>query len=99
MSQAYGWAFSNPIRKVYYNLTVTSLSVAVAVVIGTIELLQVMATRLSLDTGVWAALDSLDFGRLGYVVVGLFVVTWAFSVLVWKTRRIEQRWGSMIERG
>jgi nickel/cobalt transporter (NiCoT) family protein len=99
MSQAYGWAFSNPIRKVYYNLTVTSLSVAVAVVIGTIELLQVMAARLSLDTGVWAALESLDFGRLGYVVVGLFVATWAFSLLVWKTRRIEQRWGSMIERG
>ena len=73
MSQAYGWAFSNPIRKVYYNITVTSLSVAVALLIGTIELLQVMAAKFSLDGGFWAFLDELDFGRIGYVVVGLFV--------------------------
>ena len=56
MSQAYGWAFSNPIRKVYYNITVTSLSVAVALLIGTIELMQVMAAKLSLDGGFWAFL-------------------------------------------
>jgi len=78
MSQAYGWAFSNPARKVFYNITVTSLSVAVALVIGTIELVQVAATKLSLDTG-----------NLGYVIVGLFVLTWAVSLLVWKTRRVE----------
>jgi nickel/cobalt transporter (NiCoT) family protein len=99
MSQAYGWAFSNPVRKVYYNITVTSLSVAVALVIGMIELLQVTAAKLSLEGGFWSFLDSLDFGQIGYVVVGMFVATWAFSVIVWKTRRIEARWGSMIERG
>ena len=99
MSQAYGWAFSNPVRKVYYNITVTSLSVAVALVIGMIELLQVTAAKLSLQGGFWAFLDNLDFGKLGYVVVGLFVATWAFSVILWKTRRIEARWGSMVERG
>jgi high-affinity nickel-transport protein len=98
MSHAYGWAFSNPIRKVYYNITVTTLSVAVALVIGTIELLQVLATRLSLDSGFWSFLGALDFGRIGYLVVGLFVVTWASSVVLWKARRIEQRWGSMVER-
>jgi nickel/cobalt transporter (NiCoT) family protein len=98
MSQAYGWAFSNPIRKVYYNITVTSLSVAVALLIGTIELLQVTAAKLSLEGGFWAFLDGLDFGKLGYFVIGLFVVTWAFSVIVWKARRIEARWGEMVER-
>jgi high-affinity nickel-transport protein len=98
MSQAYGWAFSNPIRKVYYNITVTSLSVAVALIIGSIELLQVLAARLSLEGGFWSFLDNLDFGNLGYVVVGLFVATWAFSVILWKARRIEDRWGSLVER-
>jgi nickel/cobalt transporter (NiCoT) family protein len=99
MSHAYGWAFSNPVRKVYYNITVTSLSVAVALIIGMIELLQVTAAKLSLTGGFWAFLDNLDFGHIGYAVVGMFVATWAFSVIVWKTRRIEARWGSMIERG
>jgi high-affinity nickel-transport protein len=99
MSNAYGWAFSNPIRKVYYNITVTSLSVAVALLIGTIELLQVMAAKFSLNGGFWTFLDNLNFGNIGYVVVGLFVVTWGFSVVLWKTRRIEARWGRMVERG
>jgi high-affinity nickel-transport protein len=99
MTHAYGWAFSNPIRKIYYNITVTSLSVAVALVIGTIELLQVTAARLALDGGFWGLLDHLQLGVLGYAVVGLFVATWAVSALLWKTRRIEARWSSMIERG
>jgi high-affinity nickel-transport protein len=99
MSHAYGWAFSNPIRKVYYNITVTSLSVAVALIIGMIELLQVTAAKFSLYGGFWAFLDNLNFGNIGYVVVGLFVLTWAFSVLLWKTRRIEDRWGAMVENG
>jgi len=98
MSHAYGWAFSNPIRKVYYNITVTSLSVAVALVIGMIELLQVTAAKFSLSGGFWVFLDNLDFGHIGYVVVGLFVATWLFSITLWKTRRIEQRWGSLLER-
>ena len=98
MSHAYGWAFSNPIRKVYYNITVTSLSVAVALVIGMIELLQVTAAKLSLDGGFWSFLDNLDFGHIGYVVAGLFVATWLCSITLWKTRRIEQRWGSLLER-
>ncbi|HUK94375.1 MAG TPA: HoxN/HupN/NixA family nickel/cobalt transporter [Gaiellaceae bacterium] len=98
MSQAYGWAFSNPIRKIYYNITVTSLSVAVALVIGTIELLQVMAAKFSLEGGFWSFLDNLDFGHIGYVVVGLFIVTWLFSIALWKSRRIEERWSSLVER-
>jgi high-affinity nickel-transport protein len=87
MTQAYGWAFSNPVRRVYYNITVTSLSVAVALAIGTVELLQVLGF-----------LNGLDFGQLGYGVVGLFVVTWATSVLVWKVRRLEERWTTLLDR-
>jgi high-affinity nickel-transport protein len=98
MSHAYGWAFSNPIRKVYYNITVTSLSVAVALIIGVVEMLQVIARRLSLDGAFWDALARLNFGNIGYAVVGLFVGTWALSLILWKTRRIETRWGSMLER-
>ena len=97
MSHAYGWAFSNPIRKVYYNITVTSLSVTVALLIGMIELLQVTAAKLSLNGGFWTFLANLNFGNIGYLVVGLFIATWAFSVILWKSRRIEARWGDMIE--
>jgi nickel/cobalt transporter (NiCoT) family protein len=98
MSHAYGWAFSNPIRKVYYNITVTSLSIGVALLIGSIELLQVMAAKFSLTNGFWAFLGNLNFGNIGYFVVGLFMLTWSFSIIVWKTRRIEQRWGQMIDK-
>jgi high-affinity nickel-transport protein len=97
MSQAYGWAFSNPIRKVYYNITVTSLSVTVALLIGTIELLQVLSTKLALTSGFWAWLNDLDFGTLGYGIVGLFVLTWGVSAGIWKTRRIEERWGGFVK--
>src|SRR6185503_8970562 len=98
MSHAYGWAFSSPVRKVYYNTSVTSLSVAVAWLVGAIELLQVLAAKLELHGGFWTLLASLDLGRLGYVVVGLFAATWLGSLTLWKTRRYEQRWGSLLER-
>jgi nickel/cobalt transporter (NiCoT) family protein len=98
MSHAYGWAFSSPVRKVYYNISVTSLSVAVAWLVGAIELLQVLAVKLELHGGFWTVLASLDLGRLGYVVVGLFAATWLCSVTLWKTRGYEQRWSSLLER-
>lgn len=63
-----------------------------------IELLQVTAAKFSLSGGFWTFLDNLDFGEIGYVVVGLFVAAWAFSVVLWKTRRIEARWGEMLDR-
>jgi nickel/cobalt transporter (NiCoT) family protein len=92
MAKAYDWAFSSPARKVFYNLTVTSLSVLVALAVGTVELLQVLSARLGLDSGFWSWLGSLDFEVLGYVIVGLFVLTWAAATLIWKVRRIEERW-------
>jgi high-affinity nickel-transport protein len=92
MSLAYDWAFSRPIRKVYYNLTVTSLSVAVALFVGTVELLQVLTPRIGLNGGIWDSIQTVSFSFLGYVIVGMFVVTWATSYLIWKTQRIEERW-------
>ena len=68
----------------------------VALAIGTVELLQVMSTNLGLRGGFWDSLNNLDFGTLGYAVVGLFIVVWAVSVSVWKLRRIEDRWNAMV---
>jgi high-affinity nickel-transport protein len=93
MAGAYGWAFSNPVRKVYYNITVTCLSIVVALAIGTVELLQVLSARLALSGGFWDWLNRLDFETLGYAVVALFLLMWAGSVSIWKLRRIEDRWG------
>jgi high-affinity nickel-transport protein len=92
MSTAYGWALSTPVRKIYYNLTVTGLSVVVAVGVGTVELLQVVARQLALRGPVWGALQTLNFTNMGYAIVALFVVAWLAAVAVWRWRRIEQRW-------
>jgi high-affinity nickel-transport protein len=93
MNFAYGWAFSQPVRKVYYNLTVTSLSVLVAFVIGGTELLSLLSDTLHLTGGLWTVISSAgDFSISGYLVVGLFVATWLLSVAVWKFGKIEQRW-------
>jgi high-affinity nickel-transport protein len=73
--------------------------VAVALVIGTVELLQVAATKLQLESGFWTWMAELDFGQLGYGIVALFVLTWAVSVAVWKTRRIEERWTALVRDG
>ncbi|ADG07174.1 HoxN/HupN/NixA family nickel/cobalt transporter [Kyrpidia tusciae] len=94
MTRAYGWALSTPLRKLYYNLTVTGLSVAVALVIGGIELLQVIEEKLEFQGRWWDWLRNLDLGGLGYVVIGLFIVTWAVSYGVWKVGRLEERWGN-----
>jgi len=92
MNFAYGWAFANPVRKLYYNATVTGLSVLVALGVGGIELTAVLADRLGLRGGVWAAAGRVDLNVVGYAIVGLFVVTWAGAVLVWRVGRIEDRW-------
>ncbi|MDI3328079.1 MAG: HoxN/HupN/NixA family nickel/cobalt transporter [Alicyclobacillaceae bacterium] len=94
MTRAYGWAFSTPLRKLYYNLTVTGLSVVAALVIGLIELFQVLAEKLELQGGFWGWLGNLELGWVGYLLVGLFVLTWAISYGVWKVGRLEERWGN-----
>lgn len=98
MSKAYRWAFSNPLRKIYYNITTTGLSVAVALIIGTIELLQVLSKKLQLKGAFFNFLDNLNFEILGYVIVGMFLVAWGGSVLLWKVRNMEKQWGSRISK-
>src|SRR6476660_7063709 len=92
MNVAYGWAFSRPVRKIYYNITVTALSVAVALGIGGIELVSVLTERLGITSGPLAWVGGIDLGSVGFWVVGLFVVTWLVAVAVWRVGRIEARW-------
>ncbi|BCJ30402.1 HoxN/HupN/NixA family nickel/cobalt transporter [Actinocatenispora sera] len=96
MNFAYGWAFAKPVRKVYYNLTITALSVAVALIIGVIELLSVLAEKLSISTGPLAWIAGLDLNYVGFVIVGLFVVIWGIALLTWRFGRIEQRWNARL---
>jgi high-affinity nickel-transport protein len=94
MSRAYGWAFLKPVRKVFYNLTVTLLSVAVALVIGLLVLLGLLADRLGVRSGPLAWIASLNLNYVGFGIVGLFVVIWGASLAVWRFGRIEERWGA-----
>jgi nickel/cobalt transporter (NiCoT) family protein len=92
MNFAYGWAFSKPVRKVYYNITITALSVAVAAIIGAIELMGLLAEKLGVSEGPLAAIGGLDLNYVGYGIVGLFVFTWIVALAVWRLGRIEDRW-------
>ncbi|KAA1250269.1 HoxN/HupN/NixA family nickel/cobalt transporter [Mycobacterium simiae] len=92
MNFAYGWAFSNPVRKIYYNITITALSVAVALLIGSVELLALFAGQLGLRGPFWDWIAGLDLNVVGFVVVGMFVVTWAAALLIWRFGQIEQKW-------
>jgi high-affinity nickel-transport protein len=92
MNFAYGWAFSNPVRKIYYNITITGLSVVVALLIGSIELLDLFAGQLGWRGPFWDWLGGLDLNTVGFVVVGLFVSTWVVALLVWRYGRIEEKW-------
>jgi high-affinity nickel-transport protein len=98
MNFAYGWAFSNPVRKIYYNITITGLSVAVALLIGSIELLGLFAGQLQWRGPFWDWLGGLDLNTVGFVVVGIFVATWAIALLVWRYGRIEEKWTPASER-
>ncbi|OBA64019.1 HoxN/HupN/NixA family nickel/cobalt transporter [Gordonia sp. 852002-10350_SCH5691597] len=92
MNFAYGWALANPVRKVYYNLIITGLSIAVALVIGTIEVLGLLADEFGWRGRFWDDLSGIDLNVLGFVIVGLFVATWIVSLVVWRFGRIEERW-------
>jgi len=94
MNFAYGWAFSKPVRKVYYNLIITGLSVAVALVIGSIELLGVLAEELGLSGGFWDWIAGINLNVVGFGIADMFVATWAVALLVWRVGRIEERWAA-----
>lgn len=92
MNYAYGWAFAGPVRKVYYNIVVTGLSVAVALLIGAQEIISIMTEKLDLTSGPLAWVGALDLGAMGFIIVGLFVLTWAVAVAVWRFGDVERRW-------
>ncbi len=96
MARAYHWAFSNPIRKVFYNLTITGLSVGVALFIGTIELLQVIAGQLHWQGGGWTWIAKFDLNQIGYGVVTIFVIVWAIALGYWRLAHVEQRWSERL---
>ena len=96
MLGAYGWAFSKPVRKLYYNLTITGVSVIIAVIVGGVEALGLIGGRLGLDRGFWGVIVGLNgnFGALGFLIVGVFAVSWIVSAAIYKVKgydRIEAR--------
>ena len=95
MNFAYSWAFLNPVRKVYYNVAITGLSVAICLLIGTIELLGLLPRELgALQGGFWSYLRSFDLNRAGFAIVGLFVLFWLGALAYWRIGRVEERWGA-----
>jgi high-affinity nickel-transport protein len=92
MNYAYGWAFAKPVRKIFYNITITWLSVVVALVIGTIELMSVLSDKLRLTGQPWDFVAGLDLNYAGYAIVATFVLTWAIALAIWHVGRIEERW-------
>jgi high-affinity nickel-transport protein len=94
MNAAYGWAFAKPVRKIFYNITITSISVAVALVIGTVELIGVLADQAHITSGPLAAIGGIDLDYAGYGIVALFALAWLVALLVWRFGRIEERWSA-----
>ncbi|QWT25393.1 HoxN/HupN/NixA family nickel/cobalt transporter [Subtercola sp. PAMC28395] len=92
MTVAYNWAFTTPVRKVYYNVVITALSVAVALVIGTIEVVSIVVDRAGITSGPLAAIGSLDLNSVGYAIVAIFVLSWVIALAAWRFGRIEERW-------
>ncbi len=98
MNFAYGWAFSKPVRKVFYNLAITALSVAVALVIGTVELGGLVASELKLSGSFWRSVETVNINMLGFAIVALFVITWTIALLIWRFGHIEERWSANLEK-
>jgi nickel/cobalt transporter (NiCoT) family protein len=94
MNFAYGWAFFNPVRKIYYNLTITGLSISICLFIGTIEVLGLLPQELHLTGPFWNWTANFDINKAGFVIVGMFVITWAAALLVWRYGHVEERWAA-----
>jgi high-affinity nickel-transport protein len=100
MNYAYGWAFSKPVRKLFYNLAITALSVAVALAIGTVELGAMAAQKLGAQGTFWSWLEKVNINTLGFIIVGMFAMAWGGTFAVWRLGRIEERWaGCNSDRG
>ena len=97
MNGAYGWAFFNPVRKVYYNLAITGLSVAICFFIGTIEVLGLLPMELHIHGGFWDFMENFNINTAGFVIVGMFVLTWAVALAVWKYGKVEEKWSARLK--
>jgi high-affinity nickel-transport protein len=99
MNVAYGWAFFNPVRKVYYNLAITGLSVAICFFIGTIEVLGLLPMEMHLRGSFWSEMAGFNINTAGFVIVGMFVLTWAVALGVWRYGNIEEKWNAKLRSG
>jgi nickel/cobalt transporter (NiCoT) family protein len=96
MNFAYGWAFARPVRKVYYNLVITGLSIGAAFIIGTIELLGVLTGELHLRGAFWDLMANFDINVAGFVIAAMFVAVWAAALAYWRWGKVEDRWGASV---
>ncbi len=94
MNFAYGWAFAKPVRKVYYNLVITGLSIGAAFIIGTIEILGVLTNEVHLHGAFWDTMANFNINVAGFCIAGLFVVVWAIALAYWRWGSVEARWGA-----
>jgi len=97
MNGAYGWAFFNPVRKVYYNMAITGLSVAICFFIGTIEVLGLLPMELNIHGPFWDSMENFDVNTAGFVIVVMFVATWAIALTVWKYGKVEEKWSARLK--
>jgi len=100
MNVAYGWAFFNPIRKVFYNLAITGLSVAICVFIGGIETLSLVPLEVhgvSQTAGFWGFMYNFNINTAGFVIVGMFILTWTAAILIWHFGHIEEKWSARLQ--
>jgi len=95
MNFAYGWAFARPVRKVYYNLVITGLSIAVAFLIGTIEICGLLSSELHVHGGFWDFLANFDINKAGFAIAALFVIVWAIAIAYWKMANVEYKWAGI----
>jgi high-affinity nickel-transport protein len=98
MTFAYGWAFARPVRKVYYNLVITGLSVAAAFIIGTIEILGILSEKIHLRGAFWDLVSNFDINVAGFCIAGLFVLVWAVALTYWRIGNVEARWTADLPR-
>jgi high-affinity nickel-transport protein len=94
MNFAYGWAFFNPVRKIYYNLAITGLSVSICFFIGTIEILGLLPTELHLHGAFWHFMANFNINAAGFIIVGMFILTWAGAMAIWRYGHVEERWSA-----
>jgi len=99
MNFAYGWAFARPVRKVYYNLVITGLSIGAAFIIGTIEILGVLTDELHLSGAFWNVVANFDINTAGFAIVALFILVWVAALAYWRFGRVEARWAIPMRDG